>query len=113
MKKLAVLALTLFAFTRVAAPARADLDPPVPVRTVPPAFPFDMRRQNIGGIVTINCLIDSQGDVQDLKVVKTSNDAFTQPAIDALRKWKFKPAQRDGAIVPIRVSIPIKFSIND
>jgi protein TonB len=95
----------------LAAPVRAELDPPVPVRTVTPDFPMDMRRANVSGVVTINCLVDPRGEVQDLKVVKSTNVAFIQPALEALKKWKFKPAQRDGSSVPIRVTIPIKFSM--
>ncbi len=92
-------------------PVRAEVDPPVPVRTVTPDFPMDMRRANVGGVVTINCLVDPHGEVQDLKVVKSTNVAFVQPALEALKKWKFKPAQRDGSAVPIRVTIPIRFSM--
>jgi protein TonB len=48
--------------------------------------------------------------VQEPKIVKTTHDAFSQPAIDALSKWKFKPAKQAGAAVAMRVSIPIQFT---
>ena len=110
MIKLLALAVSC-SFVALAAPVRAELDPPVPVRTVTPDFPMDMRRANVSGVVTINCLVDPRGEVQDLKVVKSTNVAFIQPALEALKKWKFKPEQRDGSSVPIRVTIPIKFSM--
>jgi protein TonB len=112
MMKSFVLAVSC-SLAALVAPARAEVDPPVPVRTVPPEFPTEMRQKNVSGIVTINCLIDPKGNVQELKVVKSTNLAFEEPAMDALRKWKFKPAQRDGNVIPVRVTIPIKFSIND
>ena len=95
-------------------PMRADgkLEPPVPVRTVAPEYPSDMRREGMSGLVMVSCLIDEHGNVTDTKIEKSSNEAFASPAIVALRKWKFKPAQRDGAVVPIHVTIPIKFSLN-
>lgn len=93
--------------------AHADFEAPVPVRTVTPQFPPDMRRQHINGLVLVSCQIDVQGNVEDPKVEKSTNDAFTQPAVDALKKWKFKPAHRDGSIVAVRVSIPLKFTIED
>jgi protein TonB len=92
---------------------RADFEPPVPVRTVAPEFPSEMRRQHMNGLVLVDCEIDSHGDVQDPKVAKTSNDAFTQPALDALKRWKFKPAQRDGNNVAVRVKIPLRFTVDD
>jgi protein TonB len=89
------------------------VEPPVPVRTVAPAYPAALKRDGTTGIVTLSIMIDEKGAVQDPKVIKATNDAFAQPALDAIAKWKFKPAQRDGAPVPIRVNIPIKFTIED
>ncbi len=85
-------------------------EPPVPVRTVAPTFPDAMRRNGTSGLVTVSCLIDEKGNVTEPKVVKASNDAFAEPAIEALRKWKFKPAKKDGEAVAIRVSIPVQFN---
>ena len=45
-----------------------------------------------------------------MKVEKASNDLFVKPAMAALKKWKFKPAERDGSRVAMRVSIPIRFT---
>ena len=30
---------------------------------------------------------------------QTTNDAFAEPAMEALKKWKFKPAKKDGEII--------------
>jgi protein TonB len=110
--KAVALFLTL-AFLTLPAQIRAATEPPVPVRMVPPSFPYDLRRSGVSGVVFINCQIDENGSVQDMKIIKASNDAFSQPAMDALKKWKFKPARRDGNAIAIRVTIPIKFTIND
>lgn len=87
-------------------------EPPVPVRTVAPKFPEEMRRAGNSGLVTVSCLIDEKGNVNDPKVVKSSNDAFTGPALEALSKWKFKPAKKDGEAIAIRVNIPVQFNID-
>jgi protein TonB len=96
----------------LAAPARADgkIDPPVPVRTTAPDFPDEMRREGVSGVVTLNCLVDEKGEVEDMKVEKASNDLFVKPAMAALSKWRFKPAQLNGNKVSTRVSIPIRFN---
>jgi len=96
-------------------PVRADegIEAPVPVRMVPPKFPPEMRREGTGGVVTVKCTIDEKGNVTDPQVEKASNDAFIQPALEALRKWKFKPAKKGGTPVPLKVSIPIQFSISE
>jgi protein TonB len=106
-----VLAALVFGFM----PAMAEdaVEPPVPVRMVPPKFPSDMRREGTGGVVTVKCTIDEKGNVTDPVVEKASNDAFIAPALEALRKWKFKPAKKGGTPVALKVSIPIQFSISD
>jgi periplasmic protein TonB len=93
-----------------AAPA---IQPPIPVRTSAPVFPEEMRRQGVSGYVLVNCLIDARGNVVAMKIEKATDEAFVPPAEDALKKWKFKPAQRDGSDVAIRVDIPIRFTIDE
>ena len=91
-------------------PAAEGSEPPVPVRTIAPRFPDEMRRNGSSGLVTVSCLIDEKGNVTESKVVKASNDAFAEPAMEAVKKWKFKPAKKDGEAVAIRVNIPVQFN---
>ena len=107
-----VLAFAAFALPATAL-ADSRVEPPVPVRTVAPNFPNDLHDKGISGVVVVNVLIDQQGNPQDLKVARSSNSEFEEPAMEALRKWKFKPAERDGSAVSIRVVIPIRFSADD
>ncbi len=101
----------LLALTAVGTPAFAQskTEPPVPVRTVPPDYPSELRREGVSGLVMVKCNIDEKGDVTETVVEKSSNEAFDKPAIAAVKKWKFKPAKQDGNPVAIKVSIPIKF----
>lgn len=89
--------------------AQSKAEPPVPVRTVAPDYPDELRRDGVSGVVMVKCTIDEQGNVTEPTIEKSSNNAFEKPAIAALKKWKFKPAKQDGAPVSIKVSIPIKF----
>jgi len=110
------LALFLLAAMAVGSPAvRADeaVEPPVPVRTVPPKYPDSMRHDGTSGVVTVSCTIDEKGNVQEPKVEKASNAIFAEPALEALRKWKFKPAKKAGTAVAIHVSFPIQFTISN
>ena len=91
----------------------AESAPPTPIRAVPPKFPPEMRRTGTSGVVTLNFLVTEKGEVQDPTVQKTTDAAFVPNALDAIRKWKFKPATKDGAPVAVRVSIPIKFDVED
>jgi periplasmic protein TonB len=91
------------------AQAQSKTEPPVPVRTVAPEYPSELRREGVSGLVMVKCSIDEKGDVTETLVEKSSNAAFEKPAVAAVKKWKFKPAKQDGNPVAIKVSIPIKF----
>ncbi len=89
--------------------AAAGREPPVPVRTVAPDYPRDLRDQKVSGVVMVKCTIDEQGNVSETEVSKSSNEGFDKFAVDALKKWKFKPGRQDGSPIAMTVTIPIKF----
>jgi protein TonB len=82
---------------------------PVPVRTVAPEYPREMKANGVSGLVMVKCTIDEQGNVAGTDILKSSNEKFDRFATEALKKWKFKPARQDGTPVSVQVTIPIKF----
>lgn len=91
--------------------AAKDFDEtPMPVKSVAPIYPADMKREHVSGIVTLKILIDENGNVADRTVAKSTRPEFEAAALDAISQWKFKPAKKAGAAVKATVTIPIKFS---
>jgi TonB family protein len=82
---------------------------PMPVRTVSPAYPSELRVLKVSGLVVVECTVDANGNVTDARVRKSTNSQFDQFATDAVKQWKFKPAQLDGAPVSAAILIPVKF----
>jgi protein TonB len=113
MKTSLTLLLCLAAFVAAPRLRAADIEPPVPVRTVPPEFPKAMRAAGTSGIVVVSCQIDDKGSVASATVAKSTNPAFDQAALDAVEKWKFRPASKDGKPVAIQVQFPVKFTVDD
>jgi periplasmic protein TonB len=83
---------------------------PVPVKTPPPEFPFEMKRGGVSGVVAVRIVIDETGSVAECEVAKSTHVEFELPAIRAVKNWKFKPAERGGVAVRASVVIPIKFT---
>jgi protein TonB len=90
--------------------AEPATDAPVPIRTVAPSYPEELKDARISGIVVLRVVIDDRGNVTEPRVEKSSNAAFNQPALDAVSKWRFKPAMQGGKPVSAKVALPIKFS---
>ncbi len=105
--------LLLLAALAVPAFAQSKVEPPVPVRTVTPEYPESQRKNGTMGVVVVKCTVDEQGNVVEPSVEKSSHADFDQPALEALKKWKFKPARVDGSPVAKKVSFPIKFVSHD
>jgi periplasmic protein TonB len=74
-----------------------------------PQYPGEMRGKKVEGVVTVICVIDSSGKVTNPRVEKSSHPAFDQPALDAVKQWKFEPALKAGQRVHFKMRIPIRF----
>ena len=113
----AIVCATMFASVALST-ARADDSAsydvrPVPVKTPPPAYPDSLRRDGITGLVAVRVVVDESGNVAECEVTKSSRSEFEQPALNAIRSWKFKPASKGGAAVRSRLVIPIAFSVGE
>ena len=86
-------------------------EPPMPTKTVAPVYPNELKREGVAGMVTMSITVDESGSVQNAIVKKSTRPEFEQPAIDAVSKWKFEPAKKDGKPVSVQVVIPVKFSV--
>jgi protein TonB len=63
----------------------------------------------LAGDVTLDALIDTDGNVMDVKTL--SGPALLQQAArDAVRLWKYAPARLDGRPVPMHLTVTVKFS---
>ncbi len=110
--KTLILSLLLTSFAALHATAAEEFDTrPVPVKTPPPEYPSRMAKDGISGMVAIRVDIDENGAVTACSVSKSSNAEFDQPALNAVKNWKFKPAQKGGSPVKVSLVIPIKFNL--
>jgi len=89
-----------------------DLDQkPVAIAQIAPLHPRDLLKAKVEGQVVLLFVVDEQGRVEDPRVENSSRPEFEKPALDAVRKWKFKPGTKEGAPVKTYIRQPIRFSI--
>jgi len=86
---------------------------PVPVKTPPPEYPEDLKRLGVNGVVAVSIVIDEKGKVMTATIAKSSRRDFEEPALAAIKKWTFKPAKKDGVAVKVRVTIPLRFDLEE
>ncbi|MDA8793812.1 energy transducer TonB, partial [Bacteriovoracaceae bacterium] len=65
---------------------------PKVLNEIRPVYPEEMKKKGIEGNVVMNILIDQKGNVRDVKVVKSMGPEFDQAAINAMKRFEFRPA---------------------
>lgn len=109
--------LAIMAFAAISARADDTIyskvdENPLPLKTPPPDYPLEMRRAGISGLVAVMLVIDEEGKVAEAEVAKSSDTAFEGAALAAVKKWRFKPAKIEGNPVKVRVTLPLKFTLD-
>jgi len=84
---------------------------PVCVFCPSPDYTDLARTAKYRGTVELSLIVTKDGAVNSVVVLKGAPFALTQKAIDAVQKWKFKPAKLRGQSVPVRVPVDIEFQL--
>lgn len=68
-----------------------------------PVYPFEYRKDSIEGWVQVSFVVNAEGIVTEPLVHEsTGHELFEQAALDAVSKWQYQPASKDG--VPVAQS---------
>ena len=79
-------------------------DVPVPVTVVTPA----VSSEYTGTTVELEFTVDVTGKPSDLSVKSKTDDTLAVAVMDAVKQWRFKPAQPNGVPVATKVVLPVK-----
>ena len=78
-----------------------------------PTYPYEMSRAGISGEVVVEFIINTNGDVIQTQVTRSSHREFELPAVVAVQKWKFKPGRKGGRPVNVRAQQLLEFNLED
>jgi TonB family protein len=87
--------------------------PPVPklIYGPDPEFTDEARRKKIDGVVMMQLTVSETGDVTDAVVTKGLGYGLDEKAIDAVHRWKFKPALKDGQPISTTINVEVLFHL--
>jgi protein TonB len=78
-----------------------------------PAYPANEIRGGNAGRVTVKVLIGVDGRVKDIEKISAASDSFWEATRrQALAKWRFKPATRDGEPYETWKTMNVSFVLN-
>ncbi len=85
---------------------------PVTVFRVQPEYPIELRVRGISGEVLVEFIVGETGEVIEAVVVRSTMSALNDLAVAAVRKWKFKAAERSGRPIRAVMQIPMTFGVS-
>ena len=89
---------------------RSGMEPPRKTVNVLPRYPATAQAARIEGTVVLDAVIDATGRVTDVRVIRSIR-LLDQPAIDAVREWRFTPTLLNGEPVPILLTVTVRFTL--
>ncbi len=88
-----------------------DIQPPVKIHDPHPAYTEEARMARIQGVVLLQAVLDPEGNVTRVQVIKGLPLGLTESALETVKEWKYKPAIHNGLPVAVYLNLMINFSI--
>ena len=83
---------------------------PTPLSAPAPRYPVDALRNGESGTVVLRVDVGADGVPTQVEVAKSSRSrSLDRAATEAVRRWRFRPAQRNGQPVAGSVQVPVAF----
>ena len=89
----------------------APISPPVAYRKVDPKYIASAAADRIEGRIQLACVIGRDGHVSNIEMVRNLDERLDQAAKEAMSKWEFTPATRNGEPVEVDVLVEIPFRL--
>ncbi len=94
----------------ISATARG-VTPPVAIETIAPAYPELARRAHVEGAVLLEAIIGPDGNVRDVRVLRSAHPLLDPAALEAVRHWRYRAARIGDRPVAVYLSVVITFSL--
>jgi TonB family protein len=85
------------------------MKPPKATRAPDPKFPDLPPDAEPHGTVVMLVGVNAKGRVAAVRVLRSDEHAFETSAVNTVKKWKFRPAEKNGQAVPVQVTVEMKF----
>ena len=88
-----------------------DVTAPIALFTPEPEFTEQARKAKVSGNVLIGLRIEADGRTSSLRVIRGMGYGLDEKALEAVSKYKFRPAMRAGVPVAVEINIEVNFKI--
>ncbi len=85
---------------------------PVVIHSVLPEFTESARSANFQGTVSVQLIVDPQGNPQNVHVVRHLGMGLDDKAVQAVKEYRFRPAMYQGRPVAVQMIIDVDFHLH-
>jgi TonB family protein len=92
---------------------RDDVVLPVPIHQERPIYTPEAMAAQIEGSVLLESVVRADGSVGDVRVIEPFDTQYglDQQAVEALKRWTWKPGTKDGKPVQVAVQVQMTFTL--
>ena len=88
-----------------------DVKAPVAINRTKPEYTDTARKAHTTGVVIVEAIVNKQGEVEQVKVLKGLPLGLSEQAVEAVKKWRFKPGTLNGEPVEVIFSLTVNFTL--
>jgi protein TonB len=84
---------------------------PVPIVSPEAEFSDEARRNKYQGVCMISVIVDARGYPRNPRVVRSLGMGLDEKAVEAVQKYRFKPAIKNGKPVAAMIAVEVNFRL--
>jgi TonB family protein len=89
-----------------------EVQAPVKIHAEPPSYTEAARKAGTQGLVVVRTVIDENGDVVEVKLLKGQPYGLSAEAMASVARWRFEPATLDGEPICVYYNLTINFRLD-
>jgi TonB family protein len=86
-----------------------NIRPPRKLLDVRPRYPEHLSTAGLGGVVVLDAVIDRNGDVSEVSVVRSPSPDLELSAIEAVRQWQFTSTVLNCEPIDVKMKVTVNF----
>ncbi len=84
---------------------------PMVLSKTEPEYSEEARKAKYQGTVVLQIIVDEHGMPQNIRVVRPLGLGLDEKAIEAVQKWRFRAAMKDGRPVKVQATVEVNFRL--
>lgn len=88
-----------------------DVSQPIPIYKPEPEYSEEARKAKYSGTVLLSLVIDEHGNTRDIHVIRPLGLGLDEKAIEAVARWRFRPALKGGRPVAVQAQVEVNFRL--